>query len=154
MPKVVFPAKLSSKLYKRAKKAFPNEEYAILIGKRLKNKDFEVVFLYFPTERLNDQHPEHVNVDQNWFETAHEMALTFGLEVLGDIHSHCYDVYEEGGNPGTDPSEADWEWAEEMKNISGGKYRLLGIVRVLKKGDKVSCRARFWPAMDLPIIIK
>ena len=152
MPKVVFPAALSRKLYTRAKKAFPVEEYDILIGKRTRN-DFRVDFLYFPVDRLNGSTPDYVKTDVNWFETAQEMANTLNLEVLGDIHSHCY-IVEEDGTAGTDPSEADWEWAESMKQVSGGKYKLLGIVRVLKKKGKMSCRTRFWPAVDLPVIVK
>ena len=153
MPEIVFPVKLSKKFYREARKAFPDEEYAILLGKKTR-EGFRIDYLYFPTERLNDRSPDFVNVDQNWFETAQEMANTLNLEVLGDIHSHCYAADEDGFGAGTDPSEADWEWAEAMKTISGGKYRLLGIVRVLKKGNKLSCRTRFWPAVDLPTIVK
>ena len=151
MVTVKFPTKLSKKFYQKAKTAFPNEEYAILLGKKTPT-GFRVDHLYFPTERLNDQHPEHVNAKMNWFETAQEMANTLNLEVLGDMHSHCY--YEIDGFAGTDPSEADWEWAESLKLISGGKYRLLGIVRLLEKGGKTRCATRFWPAVDLPVIIK
>lgn len=152
MAKVFFPDRLSRQFYRRAKKIFPNEEYAILIGKKVP-EGLEVHHLYFPTERLNDLSPDHVNTKVNWFETAQEMANTLNLEVLGDVHSHCY-VVEEDGMAGTDPSEADWEWAQAMRYVSGGKYRLLGVVRILKKGGKVSCRTRFWPAVDLPVIVK
>ncbi len=150
MIKVLFPPKLSQKFYKVARSAFPNEEYAILLGKKTP-EGFQIDHLYFPSERLNDLSPDYVNVQPNWFETAQEMAGMLKLEVLGDIHSHCYEEID--SHAGTDPSEADWEYAEQKRILSGGKYRLMGIVRVLKKGDKLSCRTRFWPAVDLPVIV-
>ena len=151
MVKVTFPFKLSSKFHKAAKLLFPNEEYAILLGRETA-EGFCIDHLYFPTERLNSQSPDYVKVRPNWFETAQEMAEMLELEVIGDIHSHCYEEID--STAGTDPSEADWEYAESQRLESAGIYRLMGIVRVLKKGDKLSCRTRFWPAIDIPVIVR
>jgi len=156
MTKVKYPSNLSAEFYKCSKTAWPNEEYAILLGKVLKTGDLEISRLYFPSDRIATQNPDNVLVKRNWFETAHEMAETLGLVLLGDIHSHCYDIPkgEEGPMPGSDPSEADWEWAFGMKHLTGGKYRVFGIVRVMRKDGRTGCRTRFWPAVDLPKIVK
>lgn len=151
MIKVSFPRKLSAKIYRKAKKAFPNEEYAILLG-NFRGQRFFVKELYFPPERLNVMSPDFVPVQPEWFTEAHKYARSKNLYILGDIHSHCYEM-SEPGFPGTDPSEADWEYAEYMKKATGNKYRLMGIVRVLKREDKYMCRSRFWPAVNLPVTV-
>lgn len=154
MATVQFPTRLSKDFYSRAKVAYPNEEYAILLGRPRHGGNFRIEKLYFPTSRLNDQSPDRVDVQPGWFDTASEMAITDGMEVLGDIHSHCYDTVDEGAAD-TTPSEADWKWAEAMSTVTAGKYRIMGIVRVQKSstGTK-TCHNRFWPAIELYRTIK
>lgn len=152
MTQVKFPKKLAAEFYRNARKAFPNEEFAVLLGKK-KGTVFLIEDLYFPPERLNVQSPDFVPVQQNWFNEAYQIAKENNLIILGDIHSHCYEM-DEPGSPGTDPSEADWEYAEYMKQATGDRYRLMGIVRVLKRGGKLTCRSRFWPAIDLPVTVR
>lgn len=152
MVQVLFPTHLSRELYTKCRTAFPNEEYAILLGTQ-NGDDFEIDELYFPPERLSNMSPDRVNTKMSWFEDAYKLAQGLGLEVLGEIHSHCYDTSIEG-YPGVDPSETDWDRSHILREITGGKFRLMGIVRVLKKGGKLSCRSRFWPAVDLPVIVK
>ena len=153
MATVQFPTQLSKDFYSRAKIAFPNEEYAICLGRSLIGGNFRIEKLYFPTARLNDQSPDRVDVQPGWFETAAEMAVTDGMEVIGDIHSHCYEAIDEGGAD-TTPSKDDWKWAEAMSTVTFGKYRIMGIVRVQKSREKVICSNQFWPAIELFKTIK
>ena len=149
---VTFPTRLSRQLYQKCREAFPCEEYAVLLGS-VDGKGFEIEELYFPPERLRRLSPDTVHVKPSWLEDAHRLATGLGLEVIGEIHSHCYDVETEGAG-GLDPSEADWDRASQLLAATRGRFRLMGIVRVLKKGEKLSCRSRFWPAVDLPVTIK
>jgi hypothetical protein len=152
MSHVLFPRALSRVLYRKCREAFPNEEYAILLG--TKGKDgFEIEDLYFPPQRLLDMRPDRVNTKMSWFNDALNLAQLEGLEIIGEIHSHCYDVETEG-YPGLDPSEDDWDRGAALRHITGGQFALMGIVRVLRKAGKLSCRSRFWPAVDLPVTIK
>jgi hypothetical protein len=152
MLSVTFPTRLSRQLYSKCRAAFPNEEYAVLLGTH-SGQEYEIEELYFPPERLKRMSPDAVYVKDSWLNDAHRLAQGLGLEVLGEIHSHCYDVELEGAG-GLDPSEADWDRANQMKAATKGRFRLMGIVRVLKKGEKLGCRCRFWPAVDLPVTLK
>lgn len=135
-----------------AKKAFPNEEYAILLGLPVPD-GFEIKELYFPPGRLNNQNPKFVEIDPEWFKEAFSLSLDLDLWVIGDIHTHCHVKSDIFGDPKTALSEIDWDRIEEMKNMSSGNYHLQGVVRVLKEGDKYSYRTRFWPAVNLPVTV-
>lgn len=148
---VHLPRRLWNSLRIAARDAFPNEEFAILLGKRLKNKDYQIKYLFFPPNRSDTEDPVYVNTQNIWYEAAEKLAKQFKLEVLGDIHTHCYDSSKVVGVPGAHPSEIDWIGAESLRLQTGGKYRLMGIVRVLKKGKRMLCTVRFWPAISLPI---
>ncbi len=152
MGHVTFPQRLSRLFYKKSRIAFPNEEYAILLGTE-EESGFSIEDLYFPPERLLHASPDRVIRHFTWFEAAQKIADLQGLEVLGDIHSHCYD-FAECDDIGPYPSEQDWDGGQILRNLTLGEYRLIGIVRVLKKGDRMACRSRFWPAIDLPITVK
>lgn len=151
MTSVKFPKNLAASFYRKARKTYPNEEFAILLAKK-KGTLFLIEDLYYPPERLNDRSPDYVPVRPEWFQAADKVAKERGLSVIGDIHSHCYSE-PDADYAGTDPSEDDWEYAEYMKTSTENKYALMGIVRVLKVGDKLSCKTRFWPALDIPVII-
>ncbi len=152
MAHVIFPRRLSRLLYEKCRAAFPNEEYAILLGTKHKG-GFEIEDLYFPPARLLDLRPDRVNAKMVWFDEAHKIAQLSGIDVVGEIHSHCYDTEIED-YPGLDPSEDDWDRASALHHATRGQFALMGIVRVLKKGGRLSCRSRFWPAVDLPVTIK
>jgi proteasome lid subunit RPN8/RPN11 len=151
MTKVKFPKNLAASFYRKAKKVYPNEEFAILLAKK-KGTLFLIEDLYYPPERLNDRSPDYVPVHPDWFKGAEIAARERGLTIVGDIHSHCYSE-EDSDHAGTDPSEDDWEYAEYMKTSTQNKYQLMGIVRILNRGDKLYCQTRFWPAIDLPVTV-
>lgn len=151
MSQVLFPARLSRDLYRKCRTAFPNEEYAILLGTEDRGY-FEIDELYFPPARLDNMLPNKVKAKSSWFADANRLAQHLGLEVLGEIHSHCYEKTE--NYPGLEPSEDDWDRGDALLVLTGGEFRLMGIVRVLREGSKLACRTRFWPAICLPVTIK
>ena len=152
MVNVSFPRRISRRFYEKCRAAYPCEEYAILLGTITKS-EIEIEDLYFPPERLKNLHPDYVDAKPAWLEDAHRLASGIGLEVVGEIHSHCYNAAD-GPYPGLDPSEADWDRGAALRLATAGRYRLMGIVRVLKRGPKYHCRTRFWPAIDLPVTIR
>lgn len=152
MPIVVFPPHLRKKLYRKCREAWPNEEYAILLG-RTKGENFIIEDLYFPPDRLKTLNPDCVHASIDWFDEADAFCGP-RQQILGDIHSHCYVHCPDSPAPGLDPSESDWEWAFGMRHATGGDYRLLGIVRVLSREGKIGASSRFWPAVDLPVSTK
>jgi len=152
MSRVIFPERLSRLFYKKCRAVFPTEEYAILLGTQ-DGDEFSIEDLYFPPERLLTSTAEQIVRNFSWFETATKLANLQGYEVLGDIHSHCYD-FAEYDDIGPYPSEQDWDGGKILRNLTFGEYRLIGIVRVLKKGDRLACRSRFWPAIDPPVTVK
>lgn len=136
MAQVLFPSRLSRQLYKNCRRIFPNEEYAILLGSQ-DGDETEIEELYFPPDRLENLSPDFVFAKMSWFVDAGKLADALGLEILGEIHSHCYDEAD-GPAPGTEPSELDWDRGHALLNLTGGGFRLMGIVRVLKKGEKLT----------------
>ncbi len=152
MKLVLVPPSVTREFYRRARRAFPIEIYGILIGGMSEDgKTARIVDIYYPPEQYDRPSPDAVHVEYSWFTPAAAVAEGLGLEILGDIHSHCYDEELEF-EPGLDPSEDDWDWQNRIRRDTGGQYQFMGIVRVLKKKDRrLHCSTRFWPAVELPI---
>ena len=148
MPVVRVPPAVTRELYRRCRKVYPCELYGILLGVETVD-GFEVRDIYYPPEQNDRPSPDIVHVDYSWFTRAAAVATGLNVEILGDIHSHCYDAETEF-RPGLDPSESDWDWQNRIRRDTKGRYRLMGIVRCLKKGRRIDCATRFWPAVELP----
>jgi proteasome lid subunit RPN8/RPN11 len=147
--KVLVPPAVTREFYRRARAAYPNEIYGILLGTE-STTEFRVSQIYYPPEQNLRPSPDLINVDYSWFTRAAAVATGLDLEILGDIHSHCYDEHLDF-LPGLDPSESDWDWQNQIRRDTAGRYRLMGIVRCLKKKDgRLDCATRFWPAVELP----
>lgn len=149
MKVVLVPPAVTRELYRRARHIFPCEVYGILLGRETDDR-VEVLAIYYPPEQKDRPSPDFVNANYSWFKPAHTLAAGLGVEILGDIHSHCYDESLEVGSD-LSPSESDWHWQNQIRHDTGGRYRYMGIVRVLKKGTKLTCSTRFWPAVELPV---
>jgi hypothetical protein len=72
-----------------------------------------------------------------WREEAQAIADSEGLEVVGDIHSHCYRVKGEHER-GREPSETDW--------VKSPPRWLIGICTVSKGKKGVRSSVAFWDA--------
>lgn len=149
--RVIFPPSLQRRFSARCKSAFPNEEYAILLGKELRNGDFEVHELYYPGEREAFSTPFATETPLEWFHIAESVADSLELSLLGDIHSHCYD-FSPTYDPKSEPSETDWRRAEYLKGYTHGKYRIFGVTCVIRNGEKTTARTKFWPVITIPVL--
>lgn len=138
---VRIPKALEEHFKKSAKAAFPNEEYAILIGHKSGPETFEVIDLYYPADRQRFCSPHHVKVQAKWFKEARKEARSRGYRLIGDIHSHPYDNEPADASP----SECDWDNAEYPKYWTNGAQIITGICMVIKKPTRWYSRVRFWP---------
>lgn len=131
-----------------AKHAFPAEEYAIILGIKTEDGNFEVKDLYYPEDRLDGSTPESIDIDEKWFEQAQEDGFRRGLIVLGDVHTHCYDEAREGVAENA-PSAVDYDWLAHAKFNLAHYYSIMGILRVVKrkKTGRFSCDLMLYPAM-------
>jgi len=131
---VAIPAHLVSRFRRRAKRTFPREAYAILLGSRVPQQ-ITIEDLYFPTQSEIESTPEFVRVSEGAWVAARLTADWQGLEVVGDLHSHCY----KGKGPVTDcaPSQTDLERFERAY-VQG----IMSITRL--PGGKLRTRCRFW----------
>ncbi len=85
-----------------------------------------------------------LDVSHEAFDQAKKRAEKVGLEVLGDIHSHCYDRKAFNGND-CGPSEIDLDECIPPRRITGGQTTIFGICTIWKRPKTVRSRIRFWP---------
>jgi len=125
---------------KLAIQAFDKEVYGVFLGRRQGNL-VRIKDLWIPEKQENntDGGAETIMDRKSWREEVEAYADSTGLEVVGDIHSHCY------RSPASDraPSETDWN------GISGRPW-VLGICTVVMRGrgrrQKLSwASVRLWP---------
>lgn len=90
-----------------AKMLFPKECYAICLGTVDAKGRRSIEFLIFP-DIVGDYSTEDlVMVQDQWWEHARRVAKLKDMEVIGDIHSHCYEADEEVRD--ASPSMQDWD---------------------------------------------
>lgn len=132
-PVVKFPRYLKRRFLKEAKALFPNEAYALILGVRLDDGSLEIKDLFIPEDIQKYSTPEFVNVPDEWFRKAHELAFYSNSIVLGDIHSHCYRKNE--GITDATPSEGDYRRVAEVRKYMMHYYSILGILRLVENQD-------------------
>jgi hypothetical protein len=123
--------------------AFPREKYGVLLGHR-RGKRVEILDIWIPDgqERFATEHSLTADAVSNpaWREEAQAIADSEGLEVVGDLHSHCYRV-RQGHERGREPSERDW-------SVSPVPW-VLGICTVSKSPTDVWCSIAFWDSFPM-----
>lgn len=131
MPKVNFPAALLRKFEKRARRSFPAEEVALIVGFSTPSA-VEVIDLIFPrkTEVLLKNESE-IQFKESFLHRVADMAHDAGLEMVGDIHSHCWPGAVEFGDI-TSPSDTDLSAASDYKRRYPG-YRMFAILGLSDK---------------------
>jgi proteasome lid subunit RPN8/RPN11 len=142
--RVNIPKKIADHFKNEAKLLWPNEHYAILIGARLGGDVFEIDSLFYPPEFLIVSSPTHLDINYQSFDLAKKHADSMGLEVLGDIHSHCYDKLAVNGND-CGPSEIDLDQCIPPRRITAGQTTIFGICTIWKRPKTMRSRIRFWP---------
>lgn len=89
MKKVILNEKSLRAYVKEAKKAFPRETYAFLLGSEDENTK-NIQELYIPSDQDKWCTSECVMRTNFWVKEAKKYIKSKNLVVLGDIHSHCY----------------------------------------------------------------
>lgn len=123
---------------RRARAAYPNEAYGILLGAQT-GSQYIVEDICYPQGVEDAGTPTGVNLTDEMWPEAEQDAARQGLTVLGDIHTHPYAKMELLGE--CVPSIEDHDRFEE-------DY-LQGIMTVVKADGKMRTRCRFFaPAPD------
>lgn len=151
MPTAVLdiPRRFERLIKREAKRAFPREWYAILLGTAA-GDHFTVDDLYVPPDLPRFSTPSRVNIQACWYVDAKERGEEERLEIIGDVHSHPYRYQETGGAiQGRVQGEIDLEGQAGWARIAG-----ICTVQEVKRGRGMVLRAslRFWgPSVALEV---
>jgi proteasome lid subunit RPN8/RPN11 len=103
---VEIPRRLVEEFKNAAKRAFPRETFAYLIGHEA-GTSVGIEELYFPDGLEKHTTEAAVNVQPHWLIDAQAHARDIEATVLGDIHSHPFKHRRGHGEPDRSPSESD-----------------------------------------------
>ena len=129
--------RLTEEFKKKAKKSFPNEAYAYLLGHH-EGEKIIVDSLFYPTDADLFCGPNFVTVQPEWWGEAKKEAKRTDTKIIGDIHSHPYKKHAK--NTDTSPSETDWE------GLVDGHIMAICVIKQLQNGH-LRARTRFWGPM-------
>ena len=140
------PRRLIEGFKREAKRVFPKETYALLIGfdeESPAGRRVSITEIYYPEDAERFCTTQRANWQDAWLVDAAEHAKDVGAELVGDIHSHPWTRAEWqaiDGIPGRQMSEDDYDkfkW-----------NRIAGICRVYEtRTGKLRASVRFWPPL-------
>jgi proteasome lid subunit RPN8/RPN11 len=123
--------------------AFPVEKYGVLLGKRSGRRVW-IKDIWIPDSQEKWASECALLADAvrtpSWRQEAEAIADSEGLQVVGDIHSHCWRV-RKVHERGREPSETDWRNAPVPW--------VLGICTVSKSRTKVWSSVAFWDSFPM-----
>jgi proteasome lid subunit RPN8/RPN11 len=101
---VTISRRLVDQIKREAKRLFPVECYGIMLGTRA-SSSITIEQIIWPDVSGTHATEDFVMVKPEWQQHAEGVARDSGLQVIGDVHSHCYE------QPVTDhaPSQDDWD---------------------------------------------
>ena len=111
------------KFKKRASRGYPREVYAVLLGKKLKNKTFKILRIAIPpiVEATYDYViPDYAEIDK--------IISTSNLEYIGSVHSH----------PQAPPTVSAHDY------LYWDKDAVVGILSVRKRNSYKVTELKFW----------
>jgi proteasome lid subunit RPN8/RPN11 len=124
------------KFKKRASRGYPREVYAVLLGKKLKNKTFKIIQIAIPpvVEATYDYViPDYAEIDN--------IISTSNLEYIGSIHSH----------PQAPPTVSAHDYLYWDKD----RDAVVGILSVRKRSSYKVTELKFWRKnTSLPVKFK
>jgi proteasome lid subunit RPN8/RPN11 len=141
---VTISQRLLRQFYRRARAAYPLETYCVCLGRLVGKNAISIEELVFPDAEDVIQHEDFVIPAPAWLYAVREATKQLDIDVVGDLHSHCYEVKP---NETFDMamSEADFGWAQHCQKIYWPTYSCTGIAVIHKKGEKLHSRTKFWP---------
>lgn len=113
------------KFRKKASRGYPREVYAVLLGKKLKNKTFKILQIAIPpiVEATYDYViPDYAEIDK--------IISTSNLEYIGSVHSH----------PQAPPTVSAHDYLYWDKD----KDAIVGILSVRKRNSYKVTELKFW----------
>ncbi len=120
-----------------AKKAYPNEAFSVLIGHDCGTL-IEVVDLYTPENIERHTTKYGFDIKPEWWFHAYEKAKEEDLTIVGDIHSHCFDLKESKGPIKLEPTPSELDLIDGLLHISGICLITQGVT------GKLRSRIRMW----------
>lgn len=145
---VEISGKLLRQFKAAAKKAFPNETLAYLLGQDA-GTSVSIDEFWFPEDVAKYATPGAVMIADHWEAQVKEYAREREHTVLGDIHSHPYNYLPGRRFLPTDCAPSEGDYADPWKG-------LCGICRVTQsKNGALRSSIRFWgPAVPVEMRIK
>lgn len=123
--------------------AFPREKYGVLLGKR-SGKRVWIKDIWIPDDQQKWSEERALLADAvstpSWRQEAEAIADSEGLQVVGDIHSHCWRV-RKVHERGREPSETDWRHSPVPW--------VLAICTVSKSSTEVWSSVAFWDSFPM-----
>ena len=121
---------------KRASRGYPREVYAVMLGKKLKNKTFKIQQIAIP--RIVEATYDYVIPD---YDEIDRIISSSGMEYIGSIHSH----------PQAPPTISSHDYLYWDK----GKDAVVGILSVRKRTAYKVTELKFWRKnTSLPVKFK
>ena len=142
MLRLIVPAEVEREFKAAAKKAFPAETFAYVLG-RMIGDTVEIAELWWPDEDELEEacNTWRVNVAPHWIVEAAEAGKEQGLIPLGDLHSHPY----EGKDLITDRAQSEADIDRVSRMVIGG---ICTVQRRQRKGKSyLRAGIRWWPPL-------
>jgi len=122
------------KFKKRASRGYPREVYAVLLGKKLKNKTFKILQIAIPP--FVEATYDYVIPD---YEEIDKIVSASNMEYLGSVHSH----------PQAPPTISAHDY------LYWNKDAVVGILSVRKRNSYKVTELKFWRKnTSLPVKFK
>lgn len=143
--RVHFPRSLAEKFVRRARAIFPVEYFVYLLGRETQ-KGWTVHEVVWPEDGdlIQDPGGNYVAPRAQFVDRTWTIAKALGLDLIGDLHSHCYYV-EEMAHSDAVPSLKDFErWVGKPSNHP---LKIFGICELRTVGDgRIRRKITFWRA--------
>ncbi len=142
--RVHFPRSLAEKFVRRARSIFPVEYFVYLLGRETQ-RGWTVHEVVWPAEGdLLQDDGNYVAPRLHFVDRAFATAKALNLDLIGDLHSHCYFV-EEMAHSDAVPSLKDFErWVGKPSNHP---LKIFGICELRTVGDgRIGRKITFWRA--------
>jgi hypothetical protein len=142
---IALPRKIDKLFKDEAKRLFPKECYAIMVGHCDRKGNLAISDLYFPDVYGMASNTDEVNVLPEWWRHAERLAESKDMVLLGDIHSHPFTHKEcKIYNASHAPSEADW-LGTTGANPFWREWFVQGICVIREtKAHKLLSSMKFW----------
>lgn len=134
--RVTYSRRLLDHFKRFAKRAYPKEAYAILLGTQ-HGDSIQIHSLYIPDDQDRFTTGDLVRVQEKWWLAANAIAKEDGCEILGDLHSHPSTARFE---PDAAPSQADYGRIDAP---------IQGICCIRRHtSGRMTSLIKFWPAAN------